>query len=738
MKTRLLLLAVMMILWTVAHAGAQNAAPAELTALPQAHEYQRTLRSYMASLTEKDFTHGVTAHPSVQPSSSDPEYVYRNYLSTLMNQPIIGSKRGYPSVNATARNFMLNVIESPSGVIEPPVWPESLTGFVQWNYPGNPYYNNRALKLRALVTAMVKMMMIDDYLEKNPTVGRADWYAYEMVIMGAPFVAFKNELPEPARKAYQTGLIKYARRLMAWGPKGDECNFDMAAPLGLWYAMKGCDDADFKKECEAFARLMMAEPSHFNPAGFWVERGGLDLGYSGMANYFAIGVALAGDWPFAKDAVERVYRLKTHLTLPEPDGKWMGPTNFNNRLGTPTSNDQWAWDGARDAFAALVTDEAACLTKTPSPDDFKAAADYGYRAASYEGQLKENPVKSGDGSKANPRVWMTNEEITGNKWVRRMWQTWDFPASINFGYDFYPAGAWAHRSELVKSNSPMLKMPYQRDGAFLKEFGKAFYATKQPTFGAILHTGPVGFQLPEDKNFQFKGPLGLGGGQLSAFWTQSTGSVILGRRGGNNWDKPHDLVDAWRTWPSHAVSGATADGKFFTSARILQPDVTPEVKGNTATVKVAGVIPPSVIGVEKNIEGKIEYARTFKLDEKGVHVETTVKPDGKDKIAELYEIIPVFHRDAAVQAAEIVTKIEFQSGGNWAAGTETNTEKVTAIRLSRFSGAVVVTFDSPRRVKLAPEWKDTYLSGAMCRNILVDLLENADAKKVGYRIEAAK
>ena len=368
----------------------------------------------------------------------------------------------------------------------------------------------------------------------------------------------------------------------------------------------------------------------------------------------------------------------------------------------------------------------------------KEATTNGYRATGFAAQLKENPVKSGDGSKDNPRVWMTDDEIAGNKWARRMWQTWDFPASVNFGYEFYPKNAWAHRQELVKSNSPMLKRPYDRDGSFIHEFGTAFYATKQAGFAALLHTGPVGFQTPDDNKAQFKGPLGFGGGQLSAFWTKSTGSVILGRRSGNTWDKTHDLIEAWRTWPQHGVSGATADGKFFTSTRILKPDVAAEVKGNNATVKVTGVIPPSVISIEKNLEGTIAYARTFKLDEKGVHVETTVKPDGKDKIAELYEVIPVFHRDAAIQKEDVVTKIEFQAGGNWVTPTEAYTEKVAAVRLSKFTGVVVITFDSPRRVKLAPEWKDTYLSGAICRNLLIDLLENENAKKVGYRIEAVK
>ena len=79
-----------------------------------------------------------------------------------------------------------------------------------------------------------------------------------------------------------------------------------------------------------------------------------------------------------------------------------------------------------------------------------------------------------------------------------------------------------------------------------------------------------------------------------------------------------------------------------------------------------------------------------------------------------------------------------------AAGTEW-TERVTAVRLTRFAGAVLVEFSRPRRVKLSPaDWQDTYLSRASCRNVLIDLLENNDqprvarAASVDYRLRPLK
>jgi hypothetical protein len=56
----------------------------------------------------------------------------------------------------------------------------------------------------------------------------------------------------------------------------------------------------------------------------------------------------------------------------------------------------------------------------------------------------------------------------------------------------------------------------------------------------------------------------------------------------------------------------------------------------------------------------------------------------------------------------------------------------------------VIEFESPRRVAVAAEdWKDGFLTRGVCRNILVDVLENGgqpatvDApRKLAYRVAA--
>jgi len=101
----------------------------------------------------------------------------------------------------------------------------------------------------------------------------------------------------------------------------------------------------------------------------------------------------------------------------------------------------------------------------------------------------------------------------------------------------------------------------------------------------------------------------------------------------------------------------------------------------------------------------------------------------------MYETLPVFHREGA--DANVAAKIEFQIDKKWAAATDKPQTGVAAVRITRFGGAVEITFDKPRTARLSPkEWADTYLSRAVCRNVLVDLKPDGDI--VRYRIAPAK
>lgn len=739
--------------------------------LPQTYQYQRVLRQYMGTLQAADFEHGVTEELGVRESSQDPDYQYRMLIMTLMMQPLVGFKRGIPAVNAPAHNFVLSTIEGPetapkpepmpvpkkprrklgpgpirqpAGIVRPPTWPDALVAFAAWDYPGNTFKDNKALKLRAFVTAAVRMIMLDDFLDRTPGQHRADWNAYRLVTFSRSYEGVEDVLPKDVQEAFKAGILRFGKRVLSWGVKGELPESDANGPIGLLYASRVCGDQAFTQAAEAEARKMFTDPTRFNPAGYWVERGGgLDIAFGGMSNLYAVWIALMTDWDVARDAVDRLYRLRAHLSLPDPDGVLEGPSHFNSRIGSPASTDQWHWNGVRDRGAAMITDEAAHILPTPTAEELAGAA--AKRARTTRGHIYghlRNPYHR------NKKFgYVPNDEIRGATWKWRVWDTYNFPLTINPVYEFYEKGALARLQKLQKANSPMLKSPYLRDGAFLKEFGKAFVATKQPGFAAILHLGPVGILPKNDGNFQWKGPLGFGGGQLSAFWTKESGSVIMGRRAGMGWDKCRDDIANWRLWPLHAVCGSTEEGKVFTTARIARPTVVSEFNGQRGTAEVSGPIPAAMLGQGQVLKGRLDYTRTFTIGPDGVKIKTTLNGDGKDTVAELYEVLPVFMRGdkPQIQAKVPFTKIAFGVDGQYQPATPDWQEAVTAVRLSRFKGAVDVRFDSPQRIKLsADKWHDTYLTRASCQNILIDLLGSndqpaaiTDAKTVSYTIAPA-
>jgi hypothetical protein len=715
--------------------------------LPQAREYQRVLRTYMASLTEQDFVHGVTETLSVKPSSQDRDYEFRNYLLTRMQQPLVGTKRGYPAVNAPARLFTLDAIEGDEAIMKPPVWPEALMSFVQWDYPGNPYFDNKALKLRAFAWCGMNLMMVDEYMDKEATSRRAEHFAYQLVIMGSPYAGFRDLLPPEVRQAYQTGIRRFAERIIDWGVRGEEHYYDMIIPIGLWYASQVVDDPDFTKAVEAHARMMFTDPRYIHPAGYFLDHGGPELARGGTTNYFVVWAALASDWPFAKDAVARIYRLRAHLLLPEPDGITVGPSQFNTLRGAPVSKDNWDWNGTREHAAAMLTDEASCQAPWPTTEELTGAA--AKRLAAFNFQLSQNPIKE----RTRPGyIYYDNDEIPSVPWSNRLWPTYNFPATVNHSYEFYRKGAYARRQQLEQQQSPLVSLPFHRPGTFVRNFENAFVVARQPAYGVVLHTGPIGRQPPDGgatnkrtdsnaSNVPWKTlhePLGFGGGQLSAFWTPGTGSILLGRRRGLTSEKSLDRIDEWRQWPIHAVTGETTNGTVISSALIVDPQVTMNVTAAGGTVEVAGIIPAIPSDQERPLKSRIDYRRVFSINRDSIRIETAVSTSDADELSELYESLPVFHREGrAPQLDEsLTTRIEFLVNGRWQPATEEPHDGVTVIRLTRFNGEIRITFDEPQRLMLSPQdWKDTYITRAVCRNIMVDFLASG-TKTVAYTIAA--
>ena len=685
----------------------------EHVSLPQKHEYQKTLRGFMATLKEVDFLPAYKDLSIVQTGAkADADDAFRTWVFSVA-PPSVGHKRGASSVLVHPALFTVPVIENAPAILRPPAAAAPLVDLADWNYAGNPYYNSRALRLRAFVLGALDMIMLDDLLEAGDANARPnqDRLAGSILNLAYIYPGFRGVVPAKVAESYLVGLKKLVRRALDHGPKmlpATLGSFTAGTPA-LAVAAKLLNDPAITKEAEDYARKVFTDPQFFDAAGYFPFGGTLDS-FNGIALHFAIWGASAGEWPFARDAMAQAHRLRAHLTLPEPDGYLVGPSHMAALTPCEPVHDQWNGP-ARDWAAALLTDEAACLTKMPDETDISNGP---ARVVNSVNQAIHEPAWRGG---MNPRPWGPGSG-----------------AHANVGYRYYPKGYYARRVALEKTD--LAKLPVLREGSFVRRFADEFLVAKTPSHALIVHTGPITNPADPDAGF------GFGGGALSAFWTKATGSVILGR-GIGAWSPQYKtMFDEWRSLPTHAVTGVTAAGKVFTSAHIAKPETTFDVKDTTFSIVAHGLIPSSRQN-ELLFTGTLDYTRRFDSTATGVRITTTLKADSKDAIAELYEVVPVFLREKDAQRSVTPTAIDFLVGGEWLPATETLTSNVTAARLRRFDGAVDVIFDRPSRVKLAPVWDCKYMCYPSCRNILIDLLDNTGTpasikfvRETSYRIEA--
>lgn len=647
-----------------------------LEQLPQEHPYQRTLRDALARLTEKDLAIDRKEFTAVPGSDADEQF--RLWLLTL-NLPHV------EAAAAPAPAFTLPAIESGKGLRLPaaPADAQMLAWLADWNYPGNPYHGSKALKRRAFVLATIDVVMLDYLYEHAPQgSARSDFLGGNLIWLGYAYRSIKSTLPEEARTALETGLKKHLARLFKWGPTGAMTDMDLFAPVGLWYLSQALDDPDIKRQAEAYARRLFTEERFFHPAGYFVDVGCFDTSYNGISLYFGTWAALASDWPFAREAIAKAYRLRAHLSLPDAGGRFYGPSHMSSRTSADPPHDQWNFPH-RPFAAAMVTDEALPLARLPAPEAIKNAPQ---RVVAHLNQRLA----------AAPRG-------PASPWKETHWS-----GALNFAHDHCPKGFHAKLAKLQSEASQQLQPLYGRPGTFVRGFDRAFVIARLPGYAAVIHTGPI------------RGwPHGLGGGMLSAFWAPEAGPVLLGRRRGMQGPVP-DSLDEWRTWPVHAVSGLTAGGELFSSAFLKQPKVDQELRDNGGRVRVEG---PLAIGKTGRT---LHYDRQFLLDADALTIETQLKAGGEEKLAELYETLPVFLGDGA-QAKESAVRVRLLVGDQMVDADEKPQANVKAVRIHRYRQAIQITFDRPRSVKLSPrEWTDGYQTRARCRTILIDLLPGTD------------
>jgi hypothetical protein len=711
---------------------------AQSATLPQSHPFHKVLRDYLATLTEAEFA--VVRKPLAYDEAffQDEERAFQTWLVISDLSRPFGDR---PEFHAPASYFLLKTIESPEGLrmkvgrlagLTHPILP---AWWATWNYPGNPYYGDKALLKRALVMAIVDMVAYDHFLEspeaEKAIASRTSCIGGHLLSEAYTYFCAKELLPEAVQKAYVEGMVKMLARLEAKGPDGINENINGKSLVGLVYLAKTASDPAIAKRCEAYAERMLStrQVCIVHPVGVVRDAGGIENSYNGILLYDLVWAALVADWPVLRESVRELVAFKGKLTLPEPDGEfWIAPNHFNSRVGASDSaNDQWNASG-RNVGLAMLDDGALYL-----PVSYLRLP--GSRSVEERPSLSELPSLEKMQAAFRTLVGVQNQELPPREPVP--FGIWD--ESVPTGHwgpmiphvsQNYRRGIYTKLKDLSAKKSDLLVPPVTRNSSFVELLPvdeKVFAEVDRNTF--LLYRHPAYYAIVFSGKLGWHSFLNFGGGGLSAFWTPTGGSILLGRSNGyeaNQWK-------TFRQWPCNMLAGTTSQGDAFSTARLRREICKVQYwqQGDTAAAIYGGNLSSALDdgrvcerGAKGNLKGENYFERTVALWPEGVEMSVLLKSDGKDQLAELFEVLPVFLRDARRQKDMDPAIIDLQVKGEWKPVAENWTEGVERIRIRRAKGGAEIQFDRPRRVKAAgsAEGLSPATKAFEIRNLYVDLL----------------
>jgi len=680
--------------------AAAGAAP-----LAQRHPYQKTLRDYFATLSEADFAVELKPVTYVADYFKDIDTVARYWMFFLTPPYEIPSHQG---ICLPAKYFTLAAIESGGAVNVGGGFmsAKDVAWWTQWEYPGNPYFRSKPAKLRAFVMAAADMMMQDEEHESGRSM-RSDFLGGSMLRYAYTYRATRDAVPDNVQKAYAVGLVRMFEKLEKMAPHGSGgSDMEFFQLSSMWYAADALG-GDYKKR--ALDRAHVVIDTITSKTGYEKHGGAFDVSYQGIAlRFLTWGATLYKD-PKVNESLHKMLVLKTHLSLPEPGGKLFGPTHFNTGTAADAPNDQWAWP-SRDVAMAMIDDTAFYTiwsrVGVPNETDLRAAVKAGIEGL--------GPKAPSDGKPA--------------PWAESHWND-----TLNFAWDFYQPGFYTKLVGLAKSESPLIRPVYSRKENFIRDLngGGEFLAAKFDDYGVVIHTGAIAQQWAS-------GVSGKSGGGISAFWTPDGGTAILGRCRATQSNDFDEWTDAHKrgpyTWAVHAITGRAANGNYFSTSRIRDIEPKYTVAGNdSAVVAISGDLAGSATAdPQDDLKGSARYKREIRIDKTGVAVTSGLALDGKDKLQELWETIPI-HVGPDLAKTEIAVRV----GGAWQPASDTPTE-TDLVRVTRYGKPVYIALTKPRRVKAPIMAEANAYGGTSVRNVMIDLLPVAgQAASVAYKIAKA-
>jgi hypothetical protein len=655
---------------------------------------------------------------------------------------------------------------------------------------GNPYYQNPAMGRRAMVVAMVDLMM-----HHNALPGGSGWY--DMV--GKAFLGMAEAyrwagdvLPASAQDAFEKGMERIINHQIAQGPRGINTNMDMFALKGAAELYMATDNAALKAKCVEMVKAALfgytdgaLDTKHkvfaahdndggvFDPSGFIMEGDQAEVFYGGESIYQLMGALQAvtdrdtgtvpADWTFLEEVVRRLQEWRTYQQFHDPRRNAAGT---DNSLPLPTAgagmsgrtshgvpfaqaNEIWMTFSMADAF---VND--AYLAGGPQGSKLKSVADMETEIADAL-SAKNNEFSTVFGGD-DPRQWSG-------------WSPWTKKTPY-----LPPKGWYSRLKSMETTNDPNFESwPALRSGetwnktfggngaetTFGKPIGDEYWSYK----GTDTNGNAFGFFVEAQA---YQGSYGgWYGGKIETFWTESTGVLLLTRKGKSGCDRSsvddYTGLEDSKCWfnldekAGHHVWGRDENGNGFSTLRLIGRDInrttTFDTGGTPPTVSVNNVFnDPNLQGgggqeTGSEIEGVFEVENTFELQGDGLKVTHALTSDQTDQVTELWASLPVYLRHnnphspgGDKQSGMADTSIEYWDGAAWVSMPEdTDSDGVpeivntTALRLGRDYGDGTgprygyVSFPSSQDLRLSKHvYYDPYQSSTSARTVHIDLHGN--------------
>lgn len=697
------------------YAPMRLACPPADTELPQTHAYQVVLRNHIAALDTSAFDVDVQPITYDPAAALDDEALYRLWIAVTRAGGSVPNLSSYAGMRVASSAFVLSAIEGESPVRamvgrESPV-DAATAWYTTWDHAGNPYFESMPTMQRAFVLGAADMMTLDACNEAGDC-SSGDWLAGALRTYATiGLAAHASELDACAVAAYDVGLRRAFDRLEALDYSSPNADIYVAAPAALAYVAAALQDPDLVQRAAVDSAAIMA--TNCNEAGFCQhQNGGYDASYEGWSMQHIVESALVGGDPGMIAWADRFARLKAYTTVVEPgDDRFVGPSHFSPATCSPAALDQGDYHiYTRDTAVAGLLDVGAYLG---------FGGRDGWPALPTPGEMREQ---------IEQRIDEANGFADGDVQTIPQWQQRHYPGSEDPGFRRYQAGTYARLRALADADDPLTVIPALRDEAYVETFGDQFAIAKQGDLVAMIHTGIV------DSTNEGSG---FGAGALSVVWSEAAGAAILGWNRGaqNTGPAPFDWSEA-RYWPTHAVVGR-AGGNPFSSARIL--DSTSVV--DTSQVGVLVVDTTGALGQDaadpNDVIDDATYSRHIEVSAAGVRVETSLDAASPVMLDELFEVLPIsisLQNDPAT-----AIEYEIDGGGTIPAGASA-VDDVAAVVITRFEGAMRITFDAPQRVALADEERtSSYQWSPVTRNlwiVLADAPAEINAVAVAYVITA--